>query len=180
MKRTLLTLGLLCIAVLPASGQLGNTVTLTGSGAPVGNCAFVQYYINSATGDFYNCFGGAWHLLTSGGSGTHQWSCQSGGLGDGLNAVPAGTYLQSNCYNDTASTITLTGFKCYTDGGSSTMNATNSTGTGLLTGAITCSTSYASGVQSATTTLAPGDFIKFTFVADGTSKQTSWVVSGQF
>lgn len=104
-------------------------------------------------------------------------SCQPG-LGDGLNAIPAGTYLQSTCYNDTGVTVTISGIKCFTDNsGTSTMNATNSAGTALLTGAITCASTFAAGTQSATTTLASGDYIKFTFVADGTSKQTTWVIT---
>jgi hypothetical protein len=103
--------------------------------------------------------------------------CESG-LGDGLNAVPAATYLQSFCYNDSGVTWTITGIKCYTDNsGSSTLNATNGGGTGLLTGPISCSSSFASGSPSATTTIANGDFIKFSFAADGSSKQTTWVVS---
>lgn len=103
--------------------------------------------------------------------------CDSG-LGDGLNAMTAGTYLQSFCYNDSGVTWTITGIKCFTDNsGTSTLNATNGAGTGLLTGAVTCTTAFAAGTQSGTTTIAAGDFIKFTFAADGTSKQSTWVVS---
>lgn len=102
----------------------------------------------------------------------------SSGLGDGLNAIPAGTYLQSFCYNDSGVTWTITGIKCLTDnGGTSTLNAANGAGTALLTGAVTCTSSWAAGTQSGTTTIANGDYIKFTFVADGTSLQTSWLVS---
>jgi hypothetical protein len=102
------------------------------------------------------------------------------GLGDGLNAVAAGTYLQTNCYNDSGVTWTITRIGCFTDNaGSSTLNATNGAATGLLTGAVTCTAAAggAAGTQSATTTIASGDVIKFTWVADGTSKQTSWFVS---
>lgn len=111
--------------------------------------------------------------------GTRQWSCQPG-LGDGLNAITSGTYLQTTCKNTTGSTVTITGIQCYADGGTPTMNVTNGAGTGLLTGAITCTSSYAAGTQSATTTLANGDYLKFTFVAGGTAKQTSWVVQGTY
>jgi hypothetical protein len=111
-------------------------------------------------------------------AGVFPWSCQPG-YGDGLNAITAGTYLQTACYNDTGQTVTLTGAKCFTDNsGSSTVNATNGAGTGLLTGAITCSSSFAAGTQSGTTTIASGDYIKFTFVADGTSKQSTFVITG--
>jgi hypothetical protein len=109
-----------------------------------------------------------------------KWSCETG-IGDGLNAVPAGTYLQSFCYNTTGVTVTLTGLKCYVDGGSSsTMNAAGNTLGALLTGAVTCSTSFAAGSQSANVALTSTDYIKFTFVADGTAKQTTFVVTGTY
>ncbi len=107
-------------------------------------------------------------------------SCQPG-LGDGLNAITAGTYLESTCWNKTGATYTITAIQCFTDNaGSSTLNVTNGTGTGLLTGAVTCSSTIASGTQSGTTTIANNDFVKFTFVADGTSKQTTWVLAGTY
>lgn len=113
-------------------------------------------------------------------AGTRKWTCQTG-LGDGLNAIAAGTYLQTFCYNDTGSTVTITGLKCFTDNsGSSTMNASGHTLGALLTGAVTCTTSWAAGTQSANVALTSGDWIAFTFVADGTSKQTSWEVSGTY
>jgi hypothetical protein len=100
------------------------------------------------------------------------------GLGDGLNAIAAGTYLQTTCYNDSGVTWTITGIKCFTDnGGTSTLNATDGSANALLTGAITCASTFVAGTQGSTTTIASGGFIKFTFVADGTSKQTTWVVS---
>lgn len=109
-----------------------------------------------------------------------KWSCETG-LGDGLNAVPAGTYLQSFCYNTTGVTVTLTGLKCYIDGGTtSTMNAAGNTLGALLTGAVTCTTAFAAGTQSANVALTSGDYIKFTFVADGTAKQTTFVVTGTY
>lgn len=99
------------------------------------------------------------------------------GLGDGLNAIAAGTYLQSTCRNETGATLTISAIRCFTDNsGSSTLNVTNDAATALLTGAVTCTSSYANGTQSGTTTLAANGYFKFTFVADGTSKQTDWVV----
>jgi len=100
------------------------------------------------------------------------------GIGDGLNAITSGTYLQYTCYNYSGVTWTITSIKCLTDNnGTSTLNATNGAGTGLLTGAVTCTNAFASGTQSATTTIASGDYIKFTFVSDGASKQSTWVVA---
>jgi len=104
--------------------------------------------------------------------------CESG-LGDGLNAMTAGTYLQSFCYNDSGVTWTITGIKCYVDGGSSsTLNASGNTLGALLTGPVTCGTaSFAIASQSANVALTSSDYIKFTFVADGSAKQTTWIVS---
>jgi hypothetical protein len=133
------------------------------------------------------------HATAAGGIGTFSaiaagdlpaqykiWSCQPG-VGDGLNAITAGTYLESTCMNTTGVTVTLTGLKCFTDNaGSSTLNASGNTLGALLTGAITCSASFAAGSQSANVALTNGDYVKFTFVADGTSKQTTWVVTGTY
>jgi len=103
--------------------------------------------------------------------------CESG-LGDGYNAISAETYLQTFCYNDSGVTWTITGIKCFTDNsGSSTLSATDNLANALLTGAITCSSGFAAGTQSGTTTISSGGYIKFAFAADGTSKQTTWVVS---
>lgn len=107
--------------------------------------------------------------------------CNGKGIGDGLNAVAAGTYLQTTCYNNTGLTVTITGIKCFSDNnGTSSLFATNGAGTALLTGAVTCTTAYAAGTQSATVTIASGDVIKFTFIADGTTKQTDWVIVGSY
>ena len=108
------------------------------------------------------------------------WSCQPG-LGDGLNAITAGTYLQSTCMNTTGVSVTITGLQCNTDNnGSSTLNAAGNTLGALLTGAVTCTSNFAAGSQSANVTLTNGDYIKFTFVADGASKQSTWVITGTY
>jgi hypothetical protein len=123
--------------------------------------------------------------LTTNGANPQQlsWSntvssCQPG-LGDGLNSMSAATYLQSECFNLFGVTYTIDAIYCYTDNaGASTLNVTNGAGTGLLTGAITCGSTFpgVAGTQSGTTTIASLDGLKFTFVADGTSKQTTWSV----
>lgn len=108
------------------------------------------------------------------------WTCQPG-FGDGTNAITAATYLQSTCKNTTGVTVTITGVQCFSDNnGTSTLNASGNTLGALLTGAVTCTTSFAAGTQSANVALTNGDYIKFTFVADGTSKQSTWVVTGTY
>lgn len=112
-----------------------------------------------------------------GGGGSSLRSCQTG-LGDGLNSITAASYQESFCYNDSGAAWNLTALRCYSDNsGSSTMTATDNLGNSLLTGPIACSPSFAAGTQSSTTTILGGGFIKFSFAADGTTKQSSWVVS---
>lgn len=155
-----------CASFTAGSGSNGK-VTITDGATAVGNA------LTSAAGVL------SWGTNTVVTSATQykKLSCQPA-FGDGVNAITAATYPQTDCYNDTGATITITGIKCFTDNnGSSTLNVTNGAGTGLLTGAVTCTTAFAAGTQSGTVTIANGDFLKFSFVADGTSKQTTWVVS---
>lgn len=104
------------------------------------------------------------------------------GLGDGVNAIAAATYPILGCVNNSGKTWTVTGIRCFTDNaGSSTLDVKNNAGTSLLTGAVTCNATKtsggAAGTQSATTTIASTDGLNFTFVADGTSKTTTWTVA---
>jgi hypothetical protein len=108
------------------------------------------------------------------------WSCQPG-LGDGTSAITTATYYQTTCRNDSGSTYTITGLACFTDNsGSSTLSATDGSSNALLTGAITCSSSWAAGTQSSTATIAAGGYVKFTFFADGTSKQATFDIHGTY
>ena len=110
---------------------------------------------------------------------TIPMSCQPG-LGDGLNAIPAGTYLQTTCRNETGQVWTLTVIRCVADSGSSTCNVTDSEGDPLLTGAITGTSTYASGTIGGTTIIGAGDYLEITFVTDGTTKQIGIDVAGTF
>jgi hypothetical protein len=133
-----------------------------------------------STGQGARIFSDGANYFTQRGLSSKTVTCQTG-LGDGLNSIAAGTYLQSACFNEFGVTWTIAAIKCYTDNnGASTLNVTNGAGTGLLTGAITCTNTIpgASGTQSGTTTLASLDGAKFTFVSDGASKHTTWVITG--
>lgn len=121
-------------------------------------------------------------IATSTSTASWGWlslSCQPG-IGDGLNAIAAGTYLTTSCRNETGQTWTITAIRCVADSGSSTCNVTNGSGTGLLTAAITGTSTYANGTQSGTVTISSGDYLKITFVADGTSKQIGIDVAGTY
>jgi len=149
------------------------------SGSPASS---QDYYRADSTKHYFTCsFNNSAELGCLGPQSTKWMNCSGKGLGDGLNAIPSGTYLMTTCKNISGVTITITGVQCLTDNnGSSTLNAAGNTLGALLTGAVTCTTSYAAGTQSANVLLTANDYIKFTFVADGTSKQSDWVVSGTF
>ena len=143
---------------------------VTSSALSAGNC------VQAAAGGLLGSTGAPCVTLT----GNRRFYCQPH-QGDGLNAIAAGTYLQTRCYNDTGSTVTITGVKCFTDNnGTSTMNVSGHTLGPLLTGAVTCTNAWAAGTQSANVSLTSGDYLQFTFVSDGTSKQTSWDVVGTY
>lgn len=157
--------------------QVGNpgtfTMTYGANASMTGNVSFLGPASQPASGILSLDASGNWTTVK------RNWSCQTG-LGDGLNAITSGTYLQTFCYNDTGSTVTITGIRCFADAGTPTLNATDDLSNGLLTGAVTCTTSFAAGTQSATTTIANNGYIKFTFVAGGTAKQTTWEVKGTY
>jgi hypothetical protein len=102
------------------------------------------------------------------------------GAGDGATAGSVVSFTAVRYYyNDTGKTVTVTALKCFTDNaGATTVDIKNAAGTSFLTAPITCSSTIASGTQSATVTLAAGDYFTATVSADGTSKQILWVVTG--
>ncbi len=66
-RRLLITLALLAA---PALAQQGNTLTLTGAGAPVGSCSFMFRYVDSTNNDLYFCSNSVWVKANGGGGGT--------------------------------------------------------------------------------------------------------------
>jgi hypothetical protein len=117
----------------------------------------------------------------SGGSQYQTWACEPG-LGDGTNAITAATYHQTTCRNQSGATWTITGIRCFVDGGTaSTLDVSDGTNDLLTSAPLTCSSSWASGTPNATHyTIANGGSIVFTFVADGTAKQTTWAITGTY
>ncbi len=97
--------------------------------------------------------------------------------------IPAGSYIQINCYNPFGVTWTINSIKAYTDNnGSSTVFATvfspsGSVGT-LLSSTITAASSFPAGTLGTQTTVPAGDWITLGFTADGTTKQFRVVISG--
>lgn len=114
--------------------------------------------------------------------GQYQATRCADGLSGGLSAMAAGTYTDFSCVNTSSVQWTITGIRCYVDNASSTstLAAANNAGTALLSSAVTCNNTKTNGGAAGTlavTTLAPGDAITFTFVADGATNHTNWTVS---
>lgn len=103
MKKWLLFAALLLAPAL-ARAQ-GNTVTLAGTGAPSGSCAFIMLYINNSTGDMYNCWLGTWQLLATGGGGGISGS----GTANTLTKWTAAAIIGDSQITDDGATITLPG-----------------------------------------------------------------------
>lgn len=135
-----------------------------------------------ATGVWYMAYKGSMLQASHNGDAyvpANPLPCEPG-IGDGLDIIPVGTYPQTTCRNETGHTWTVTSIKCVSDGTASTCNVTNGAGTPLLTGAITGTATYATGTQSSTVTIIPGDFLKVSFVSDGTAHQIGIDVSGWY
>lgn len=133
---------------------------------------------------------GAWYTAYKGGmlqashngdayAPANPMSCQPG-ITNGPNAIPAGTYPNTICRNESGHTWNITAIRCVADTGASTCNATNGAGTALLAAAITGTPTYATGTQSSTVTVASGDYLMVTFVADGTAHQIGIDVAGWY
>lgn len=60
MRKILCILGLFFLSAVACRAQNGNAVVLGGAGAPTGNCAFMMFWVNSTTADFYDCQAGSW------------------------------------------------------------------------------------------------------------------------
>lgn len=161
-------------SVTAGSGASGHYVFIASGTPPTGLGSGVVYSTTSGGAPVISYNGGTTYTPL------RPWSCQPG-LGDGTNAITAATYHTTTCRNETGQTITLTAIRCYSDNnGGSTCNVTNSSSTALLTGAVTATNSYANGTQSSTVTLASGDYLLITYVADGTSKQIGIDVVGSY
>lgn len=90
--------------------QQGNTISFTGSGAPTGSCSYIFQYIDSATGNQYNCLAGAWHLIAGGGGSGTVTTTGSPASGQ-CTSMSGATSITStaNCTLDSSGNITASG-----------------------------------------------------------------------
>lgn len=79
-KAFLMLLLLLTLGAGAAVAQQGNTTTIRFPGAATGACAPLTFGINSATGDLYDCVGGSYVKVGSGGSGGGAPASPSGSI----------------------------------------------------------------------------------------------------
>jgi hypothetical protein len=112
-------------------GQTSSTPPLTGSVAPAGNCGVGSMYVNTTTGDLYDCNAGSWLKVNGGGSGAF-----SGGLGTSFQdateiAAPANPgagndrlYLSSATH--LLACLTSSGASCMPAGGAGTVTQVTS------------------------------------------------------
>lgn len=106
-KRVLGLLILLLALTVPIHAQQGNAVIINFPGAPSGSCSPISFAKNAATGEFYDCLGGAWHLVGGGGggstafgsitSGTNTTAAMVVGSGATLGYTGSGTLDASSC-----------------------------------------------------------------------------------
>src|SRR6266568_1343847 len=109
MKRLLFVLALLTGACL---AQSGNTVTITSSGAPTGACSYIFQYIDSATGNQYNCKAGAWNQIGGGAGAVSSVNGLTGAVVTPANCSTvsfSATPTFSGASNTDCFSITLTG-----------------------------------------------------------------------
>lgn len=115
---------LLLVLLMPmlALGQ-GNTITRTGAGAPpsgAGQCAFIQFYVNSSNADLYDCQVSTWVKVgTSGGGGI-----SGSGTANTLAKFTGTTAVGDSLATDDGTTLGYTG-----TGGISVSGTTAITGT---------------------------------------------------
>lgn len=171
------TPGAAAFTTVSASGQITSTVSIGTPPLVVTSTTAVSNLKAATVVTNANLTG---PVTSVGNATTLPRSCQAG-LGDSVNAIEAATYTPILCYNGYSSTMTITSIKCYSDNnGSTTLNVKNGAGTSLLTGVVTCTNSFASGTQSATTTIAAADKMTLSVVTDGVSKNVHVVVTGSF
>lgn len=96
LRRLFALLFLVAGATLSALGQ--NTVSLQGSGAPSGGCAFVMRYLDKSNGLEYGCPNGTWVLIGPGAAGTAAF-----------NTLTAGTNSNAGTFTATSNTWDFSG-----------------------------------------------------------------------
>jgi len=156
-----------CIYAPPAraqqGGQTSSTPPLTGTGAPSGNCGVGSLYVNTSTGDLYDCNAGSW-LKVNGGGGSGAFSGglgtsyqDAGGISTPANPASGNGRLFFNSGSGLFSCITSSGSSCMPSGGAGTVTQVTSGNfsplfnVSVATNTITPAFSFATINQSANT-----------------------------
>lgn len=104
MKKVFLALLLVLAAASPVLAQQGNMVARIFPGAPTGTCGALQFAVNAANGDFYDCASAAWVKVSGGGGGGTPagatGSLQFNGGAGAFGTVTPGTIVTGNANCD--------------------------------------------------------------------------------
>jgi hypothetical protein len=107
----------------------------------------------------------------------HIWGSGSGG------ALQVSDYEPISCFNDASTAMTITRVRCYADQGSTTTitpQITGSSSTSILTGALTCSNTFASGTLNGTPTLPSSGTIDLNITNPGLATFIRVIITGTF
>lgn len=108
----------------------------------------------------------------------HIWGSGSGG------ALQVSDYEPVSCFNDAAAAMTITKVRCYADQGSTTQILPQITGlssTSILTGALTCSSTFASGtLTTPAPTIPSGGTIDLNISNPGLATFIRVIITGTF
>lgn len=122
-----------CATVWAQQGsQTSSTPPLTGSGAPSGNCGVGSLYVNTSTGDLYDCNAGNWNKVNgSGGSGAFSGGLgtsfqDAGGISTPPNPASGNGRLFFNSGTSLLGCITSSGASCMPSGGAGTVTQVTS------------------------------------------------------
>jgi hypothetical protein len=113
-------------------GQTSSTPPLTGSGAPSGNCGVGSLYVNTATGDLYDCNAGGWNKINgAGGSGAFSGGLgtsyqDAGGISTPANPASGNGRLFFNSGTSLLACVTSSGASCMPSGGGGTVTQVTS------------------------------------------------------
>ena len=112
-------------------GQTSNAPPLTGSVAPAGNCGVGSLYVNTTTGDLYDCNAGSWNRVGAGSSGAFNGGLgtsyqDAGGISAPANPASGDARIFFNSGTNLFNCLTSTGANCFPSGGAGTVTQVTS------------------------------------------------------
>jgi hypothetical protein len=127
-----LALGSFCVPTYAQQGgQTSSVPPLTGSTAPAGGCGVGSLYVNTTTGDLYDCNAGSWNKVSGGGSGAFSGGLgtsyqDAGGISTPADPASGNARLFFNSGTSLLACITSSGANCMPSGGAGTVTQVTS------------------------------------------------------